>query len=282
MFAIRVKPGQEIDLGKVDPRQDGGLDKEAGLAKLAELGAELSELTELLFAASTHSLLVILQGRDTSGKDGSIRGILGRTNVQSTRVVPFKVPTAAEAAHDFLWRIHPHTPARGEIAIFNRSHYEDVLVVRVHNLVPEPVWKARYDHINHFEKLLTDSKVIVVKAYLHISAKEQEERLREREADVTKAWKLNVGDWQERHFWDDYTRAYEAALRQCSPENAPWHILPADRKWYRDLALTELIVEALRPYSDDWRESLAKLGKQREAELTAYRKSGEPSNGKAA
>jgi PPK2 family polyphosphate:nucleotide phosphotransferase len=281
MFAIRVKPGQEIELDKVDPGEDGGLAKAAGLTKLAELGDELSELTELLFAASTHSLLVILQGRDTSGKDGSIRGILGRTNVQSTRVVPFKVPTPAEAAHDFLWRVHSHVPARGEIAIFNRSHYEDVLVVRVHDLVPEQVWKARYDHINHFEKLLTDSKVIVVKAYLHISAKEQDERLREREVDSNKAWKLNVGDWKEREFWDDYTHAYEAALRQCSPANAPWHILPADRKWYRDLALTEIIVEALRPFADDWREALGKMGTLRKAELTAYRKSGEPSIGKA-
>ena len=276
MLAIRVKPDQEIDLDKIDPRADGGFDKEAGLARLSELGAELSELTELLFAAGTHSLLVILQGRDTSGKDGSIRGILGRTNVQSTRVVPFKVPTPAEAAHDFLWRVHAHTPARGEIAIFNRSHYEDVLVVRVHNLVPESIWKARYEHINHFEKLLTDSKVIVVKAYLHISKKEQEERLREREADVKKAWKLNVGDWQEREFWDDYTRAYEAALRRCSPENAPWHVLPADRKWFRDLALTELLVEALRPQEKEWRESLAELGKTKSAELTAYRKTGKP------
>jgi len=273
VLAIRVKPDQALDLDKVETRADGGFEKEAGVARLAELGAELSELTELLFAAGTHSLLVILQGRDTSGKDGSIRGILGRTNVQSTRVVPFKVPTPAEAAHDFLWRVHAHTPARGEIAIFNRSHYEDVLVVRVHDLAPESVWKARYDHINHFEKLLTESDVIIVKAYLHISMKAQEERLLEREADPNKAWKLNVGDWEERAFWDDYTRAYEAALGRCSTENAPWHILPADRKWFRDLALTELIVETLRPYAKHWRESLAELGKAKSAELTAFRKS---------
>jgi len=279
VLAIRVKPDQALDLDKVETRADGGFEKEAGLARLAELGAELSELTELLFAAGTHSLLVILQGRDTSGKDGSIRGILGRTNVQSTRVVPFKVPTPAESAHDFLWRVHAHTPARGEIAIFNRSHYEDVLVVRVHDLVPESVWKARYDHINHFEKLLTDSDVIIVKAYLHISMKAQEERLLEREADPNKAWKLNVGDWEERAFWDDYTRAYEAALGRCSPENAPWHILPADRKWFRDLALTELIVETLRPYAKHWRESLAELGKAKSAELSAFRKSTKNSGG---
>ena len=272
MLAIRVKPNQEIDLDKVDTRADGGFEKEAGLARLAELGAELSELTELLFAAGTHSLLVILQGRDTSGKDGSIRGILGRTNVQSTRVVPFKVPTPAEAAHDFLWRVHPHTPARGEIAIFNRSHYEDVLVVRVHNLVPEAEWKARYEHINHFEQLLTDSNVIVVKAYLHISMTAQEERLLEREKDPRKAWKLNVGDWEEREFWDDYTRAYEAALKRCSPENAPWHVLPADRKWFRDLALTELLVETLRPMEKEWRDALSELGKTKSAELAAFRK----------
>ncbi len=271
MFAKRVKPGEKVNLARVSTNDDGGLTKEEGIKRTTELGAELSELTELLFAAGTHSLLVVFQGRDTAGKDGSIRNLLSHTNVQSTRVVPFKVPTSLEIAYDFLWRVHAHAPAKGDIAIFNRSHYEDVLVVRVHELAPPEVWKKRYDHINAFERLLTDSNVIVVKVCLHISAKEQEERLRERELNPLKAWKLNVGDWKEREFWDAYTEAYDDVLDRCSTENAPWFVVPADRKWFRDLAVTELITEALKPHAEGWRKSLKKLGEVRKAGLDAFR-----------
>lgn len=271
-FAHRIKPGAKVRLGEIDPSENGGLTKEEGHALLDKLGARMEELQELLFAARQHSLLIILQGRDTSGKDGAIRRMLSYVNVQSTRVVPFKVPTPTDLVHDFLWRVHPFTPGHGEISVFNRSHYEDVLVVRVHDLVSKDVWKARYDHINNFESLLTDSNTIVLKFYLHISKDEQEKRLRDREKDSEKAWKLSVGDWKERELWDDYTEAYEDALSKCSTDVAPWNVIPANRKWFRDLAIASTIVNALEPLEKGWRESLVELGKRERAELDAYRK----------
>jgi PPK2 family polyphosphate:nucleotide phosphotransferase len=263
--------GGRIRLKDYDPGDHGGLKREEAQEKTAELGAEMGELHDLLFAAGQNALLIVLQGRDTSGKDGLIRHLLQYINAQSARVVPFKVPTAGELAHDFLWRIHCETPARGSIAIFNRSHYEDVLVVRVHNIVPEEVWRRRYDHINHFESLLRDANTILVKFYLHINKEEQEQRLLDREKDATKAWKLAVGDWKERELWDRYTEAYEEALSRCSPEHAPWYVVPANHKWFRDLAVTERIVETLRPYRKAWTEHLEKIGATAKAELEAYR-----------
>ncbi len=216
--AIKVVNDDKLKLNEIDPHGKSELDKEAGKARLEELRAELSELQELMYAAGHHSLLVVLQGRDTSGKDGTIRGVFGGINPQGCRVASFKVPTAEEAAHDFLWRVHQQAPQRGMITIFNRSHYEDVLVVRVHELVAKPVWEARYDHINRFEQLLADSHTLIVKFYLHISREEQEQRLLDREADVTKAWKLSAGDWQERELWDGYTDAYEDAIRRSAAQ----------------------------------------------------------------
>src|SRR5439155_7949466 len=198
------------------PDEDRGLKKEKGENKTAEIIEELIELQELLYAARQQSVLIILQGRDTSGKDGTIRNVAGPLNSQSCSVASFKVPTDEELAHDFLWRIHAQTPSTGHIKIFNRSHYEDVLVVRVHKLVPKEVWQPRYEHIKAFEQLLAESATIILKFYLHISKKEQEERLLEREKDPTKSWKLSVGDWQEREYWDDYNAAYEDALSRCS------------------------------------------------------------------
>ena len=230
-------------------------------------------MQQLLYAARTHSLLVVLQGRDTSGKDGTIRRVTGPLNSQGCEVASFKVPTEVELAHDFLWRAHAATPAAGHIKVFNRSHYEDVLVVRVHNLAPEETWKARYDHINNFERLLTDSNTIVLKFYLHISKDEQKERLIEREQDPAKFWKLAVGDWQEREHWDDYTRAYEDAINRCSAKHAPWFIVPADRKWFRNLAVAEAMCDALRPYKNGWLAQLEEVGRRELKAIEEYRAS---------
>jgi PPK2 family polyphosphate:nucleotide phosphotransferase len=271
MYAHRIDGSRPVKLADVDPNADGGLSKEEGLARIQELGAELAELEDLLYFAGQQSLLIILQGRDTSGKDGAIRAILDYSNAQGTRVASFKVPTEEELAHDFLWRVHRETPGRGGITIFNRSHYEDVLVVRVHKLVPESVWRARYEHIRHFEKLLTDSHTLLLKFYLHIDRDEQEQRLLDREKETEKAWKLSVGDWKEREHWDAYTAAYEEALERCSTEHAPWHVVPANRKWFRTLAILERIVAALRPHREGWLEKLEKIGAAAKEELEAYR-----------
>lgn len=270
-YTHRVEPDKRIALRDVDPDDHGGLKRQEAEEKTAALGTELEELQDLLFYAGMNGLLIVLQGRDTSGKDGTIRHLLSYTNAQSSRVIPFKVPTALEAAHDFLWRVHAETPGHGSIAIFNRSHYEDVLVVRVHDLVPDSVWRRRYDHINHFESLLIDADTIIVKFYLHISKEEQEERLLAREQDATKSWKLSVGDWKERELWDKYTEAYEDALSRCSTERAPWYIVPANHKWFRNLAVTERLVETLRPYKKDWVAHLEQIGAAAKKELEAYR-----------
>ncbi len=228
------------------------------------------KLQELLSAASEQRVLIVLQGRDTSGKDGTIRVVMGPLNSLGCNVASFKVPTSHELSHDFLWRIHQQTPGKGEITIFNRSHYEDVLVVRVHNLAPKKVWKARYEQIRNFEQLLVDTNTIVLKFYLHISKKEQEERLLEREQDKTKAWKLSVGDWKEREFWDDYAVAYEDAINKCSTKDAPWHIVPANKKWFRNLAVAEAIVEALKPYQKSWLKKLDAIGVEEKALIEEF------------
>jgi PPK2 family polyphosphate:nucleotide phosphotransferase len=269
----RVESGNKIHLDKISTEETFGLAKGDAEARLKELSDELANLQELMFAAGNTSLLIVLQGRDTSGKDGTIRHLLTVMNAQSTRVSPFKVPTPIEFAHDFLWRVHAQTPAKGETVIFNRSHYEDVLVVRVHQLVPEKIWQGRYEHINKFEENLTDSGAIVVKFMLHISKDEQEKRLIEREQDLAKAWKLSVGDWKEREFWDDYTAAYEDLISKCSTENAPWYVVPADKKWLRNIAITEVLVETLRPYKKVWEEKLHSLGEKMKAEISDFRQS---------
>ncbi|HEX2206444.1 MAG TPA: PPK2 family polyphosphate kinase [Longimicrobium sp.] len=271
-YAHRVEPGSKVRLKDHDPADTAGLDKEAGRARFAELNAELDALQEELHAAGTHSVLMVLQGMDTSGKDGAIRSVMDNLNPQGVRVESFKVPTDDELAHDFLWRVHRVTPGKGQFGVFNRSHYEDVLVVRVHGLAPEKVWKARYDHINNFEALLADSGTIIFKFFLHISKDEQAQRLREREQEVGKAWKLSAGDWRERELWDPYQEAYEDALSRCSTEVAPWHIVPADKKWFRNLAISEALVHRLRHCRDHWRDALEDLSKAKLAELAAYRK----------
>jgi PPK2 family polyphosphate:nucleotide phosphotransferase len=262
----------KIDLTTFETRHDGGMTKEEGEALIKEYGKRLDELEDLLYYAGMHSLLVVFQGRDTAGKDGSIRTLLKYVNAQSCYVWPFKVPTEEELAHDFLWRVHKRTPGKGEMAVFNRSHYEDVLVVRVHNLAPKEVWETRYERINEFEKLVADNNTVILKFMLWISKEEQEERLRAREQEVEKSWKLSVGDWKEREFWDDYTAAYQDVLDKCHFPHAPWHVVPADRKWYRDVVILKTIVEALEPYREGWLAELKSIGDEKKAELEEYRK----------
>ncbi|MBX0326932.1 polyphosphate kinase 2 family protein [Oscillochloris sp. ZM17-4] len=267
----KVEPGSTISLSDYAPRYDGEVKRKDAEAELETLTTELDELQELLYGAGTHSLLVVMQGMDTSGKDSTVRTVFGKVSPLGSYVAPFKVPTEEELAHDFLWRVHKVTPRKGQIGIFNRSHYEDVLVVRVHGYVPEKVWKARYQQINDFERLLADSGTIILKFFLNISREEQEERLREREQEIEKAWKLSAGDWRERELWDKYMVAYDDALGKCSTKHAPWHIVPADRKWFRNYAVASTIVETLRGYKDTWMEKLEKIGEGAKAELEAYR-----------
>jgi PPK2 family polyphosphate:nucleotide phosphotransferase len=236
------------------------------------LAPRLSELTQLqdeLFGAAQHALLVVLQGRDASGKDGVIRKVMSSFSPQGMQVTPFGVPTAEELAHDFLWREHCVAPRVRMVGVFNRSHYEGVLVERVHGLVPKHVWERRYSQINAFEKVLTTANTIVVKFFLHISSEEQLRRFHERAEDPSKAWKLSANDWRERARWDDYARAYEDALSACSTKDAPWYVVPADHKWFRDLAVSDALVHTMRPYRDAWRATLEEISRQRRAEIAA-------------
>ena len=265
------RPGQRVRLDKTSTLPPRGLARDKAEGRFARLGQELFSLQELMFAAGTHSLLVVLQGRDCAGKDGTIKRVAGWLNPRGVRVASFGVPTDEELNHDFLWRVHPHAPGRGQVAIFNRSHYEDVLVVRVHDLAPAQVWRPRFDQINHWEQLLASHGTVVVKFLLHISMAEQEERLLDREREATKAWKLNAKDWTERAFWDAYTKVYEDALRRCSGKQAPWHVVPADKKWFRNLAVAQALCRALRPHRRGWIKRLERMGQQGRAELEALR-----------
>ncbi len=262
-YAHRLEGERKIKLKDFDAGEDGGLERVAAEEKTARFVEELIELQELLYAAQMQSVLIILQGRDTSGKDGTISHVAGPLNSQGCAVSSFKVPTEEELAHDFLWRVHAQTPTRGHIKIFNRSHYEDVLVVRVHELAPEKVWRERYEHINAFERLLTDSSTIILKFYLHISKDEQKKRLLKRETDPIKSWKLSVGDWNEREYWDNYTIAYEDVLNRCSTKHAPWFIVPADKKWFRNLAVAEALRDELMPFREKWLKKLEEVGREK-------------------
>ena len=239
------KPGEKIDLKDFDPRFHGDDEKEAGKAELDTLRDRLFDLQEMLYAQREKSLLIVLQAMDAGGKDSTIRHVFTGVNPQGVRINSFKVPSDEELSHDFLWRIHQHTPAKGYIGIFNRSHYEDVLVVRVNELVPESVWKARYDHINNFERLLHDNGTRILKFFLHISKDEQKERFQDRLDRPDKHWKFSLGDLPVREQWDDYMHAFEDAIAHCNTDYAPWHIVPADRKWYRNLTVMRTIIRTL-------------------------------------
>jgi len=235
-----------VNLSDYDPGYSGNYRSKGETKEELERKVErLRELQEVLWAESKHTLLVVLQAMDGGGKDGTIEHVMHGVNPQGCQVTSFKVPTAEELSHDYLWRIHKAVPRRGYIGIFNRSHYEDVLVVRVHNLVPEEVWQQRYDQINHFEKLLAAAGTTILKFFLYISKEEQKERFEARLRDPQKNWKFSIGDVEERGYWDDYMRAYEEALSRCSTPWAPWYIVPANHKWYRDLVVCQIIIEAL-------------------------------------
>jgi PPK2 family polyphosphate:nucleotide phosphotransferase len=242
-----VKPGAKVKLADCDPNETSAFsgDKKEAEARLQKLNGRLESLQELLYAEHKHKVLVILQAMDTGGKDGTIRKVFDRVNPQGVRVASFKAPTPLELDHDYLWRVHQQCPGRGEIVVFNRSHYEDVLVVRVHGLVPPEAWKRRYDQINGFERLLAEEGTTILKFYLHIDKDEQKERLQERLDAPEKRWKFNPGDVAERGRWDDYMKAYEDALERTSTAWAPWRIVPANRNWYRNLVVAEAIVDAL-------------------------------------
>ena len=248
MKKYRVSPKDKIKLKDWDPNESSEFDgdKAAGKERLLKLNQEFEELQEMLYAEGKHKVLVVLQGMDTSGKDGVIRHVFEGVNPQGVRVASFKVPTPEELAHDYLWRIHKSAPGKGEIVIFNRSHYEDVLVVRVHELAPPDVWKKRYAQINAFEHMLADEGTTIVKFFLHIDLEEQKLRLTERLEDKTKQWKFNVGDLGERKLWPAYTKAYEEVLNRTSTPWAPWYIVPANRKWYRNLVIGEVLVDTLK------------------------------------
>jgi PPK2 family polyphosphate:nucleotide phosphotransferase len=241
---MRIEPGSVPRLAERDPAaRPNGLHKQEGLARLAELTDRLEVLHARLAAEAQRAVLLVLQGIDASGKDGTIKHVLRGVNPQGCRIVSFKAPLANELAHDYLWRVHAVCPQRGELGIFNRSHYEDVIAVRVRKLAPERVWRPRYTHIREFERLLVDEGTTVVKVCLHVSKEKQGTRLQARLDDPEKRWKFRLEDLDDRTRWDDYSQAYEDAIRETSTEWAPWYVVPSDRKWARNLAVAEILVE---------------------------------------
>lgn len=250
--SLIVRPKTSVRIKDHDPRETLGWEKAAGQEQTEANRQRLAELHERLWAENQRSLLVVLQGMDTSGKDGVVRHVMTGVNPQGCKVTSFKKPVGEEADHDYLWRIERARPARGDIGIFNRSHYEDVLIVRVHDLVPEDVWKARYDQINDFERLLADNGTVILKFFLNISNEEQKQRLQARLDDPTKNWKFSEGDLEERKLWPRYMEAYEDALSRCATKHAPWWVIPSDRKWMRNLAISSILVETLEGMRLKW------------------------------
>lgn len=242
-----VKPGSKVDLDEWDPDDTKSFrgDKERARAKIQQLDRKLDVLQELLYAEHKHKVLVVLQAMDTAGKDGVIRKVFEGVNPQGVRVATFKQPTPQELDHDYLWRVHQELPSKGQLVIFNRSHYEDVLVVRVHNLVPPSVWEKRYNQINEFERMLAEEGTTVLKFYLHIDEEEQKKRLQARLADPDKRWKFSQDDIRERTLWPLYIKAYNAVLSKTSTAWAPWYIVPSNSKWYRNLVVAQVLVDAL-------------------------------------
>jgi PPK2 family polyphosphate:nucleotide phosphotransferase len=244
---FRIPPGKKVDLDEIEADfKPEGLGRKEADEKFQDLQDELRDLQHLMYAEDRRSLLVVLQGRDAAGKDGTIRHVFGPMNPQGTRVTSFKVPSKEELAHDFLWRCHQATPKRGTVGIFNRSHYEDVLVVRVHNLVPREMWSRRYEHINAFERLLADAGTVILKFFLHIDREEQLERFKKRIDNPKKNWKISNADYSERPHWQAYTEAFEDAISKCSTDVAPWFVIPANRKWARNLVIADIVAGTLR------------------------------------
>ncbi|MGE5645471.1 MAG: polyphosphate kinase 2 family protein [Acidobacteriota bacterium] len=261
---FRVEPGKKWKLADVDPASTGSLkSKKEANGMLQKNIEDLADLQVKLAAENKRALLVILQAMDAGGKDGTIRHVMTGLNPQGCRVTSFKEPAGAEKEHDYLWRIHQALPPFGSIGIFNRSHYEDVLVVRVHGLVDKSVWSKRYDQINAFEKMLSECGTTIVKFFLHISPEEQKKRLERRIDDPHKNWKISPADFSERKRWGEYMEAYEDAIRKCSTAWAPWYVIPADRKWFRNLAVAEIIEEALREMNPKYPKPAMDLTKVR-------------------
>ena len=242
---VTAQPRQKIRLSDIDADETAGMSKEEALLQIGQLRERVSELQQILYAEHRQSLLILFQAMDTGGKDGTIRNLLSGINPAGIHVSAFKVPSHQERDHDFLWRVHKATPPKRLIGVWNRSHYEDVLVVRVHKLVEKNVWKSRFDQINSFEGILASNNITIVKFMLHISRDEQERRLRARLENPQKRWKFSPSDLKEREFWDDYQEAYEEAINRCTTDCAPWHVVPANRKWARDLAVIELLFRVL-------------------------------------
>jgi PPK2 family polyphosphate:nucleotide phosphotransferase len=263
LAAVRVSPGDHVRLSRRDSRASSGLTKRQGEARLAALGKRLRALQEVLAAERRRKVLVVLQGMDTSGKDGTISHVFENVNPQGVEVARFSVPTGEELAHDFLWRVHARVPAAGQITIFNRSHYEDVLVPRVHRMIEPEIWRARYALINAFETILVSTGTTILKFFLHISKKEQKERLAARLADPKKIWKFERGDLRERAHWDRYQAAYEELLEKTSTREAPWFVVPADRKWHRNLVVASALVAAMEKMDLKFPEPPAGLARLR-------------------
>ena len=261
-----VKPDSRVKLSRWDPDDNAGYRGKAHSEAVVERNVQhLFDLQTLLAACNGYSVLIVLQGMDAAGKDGTIRHVMTGLNPQGCRVTSFKVPSDEEARHDFLWRVHTATPKRGEIGIFNRSHYEDVLVARVHKLASKRVWSARYGQINDFERMLAENRCVILKFFLHISKEEQRRRLEQRIEDETKNWKLSPADFHERQYWDDYVDAYEDALSKCSRTHAPWYIIPSNKKWFRNLAVSQIIVERLAELKMKYPRPVADLQQLRQA-----------------
>lgn len=241
-----IKPHAKVRLADMPTDELGGFsDKDEMDAAMEKNAKRLDELQEVLYASQSKALLIVLQGMDTAGKDGAIRHIFSGINPQGCQVASFKVPTQLESRHDFLWRCHEQVPPRGMIGIFNRSHYEDVLVARVHNLVPKSEWHQRYAQINDFERMLSENHTRIIKFMLYISKEEQARRFQARLDDKTKGWKFSPADLKEREYWDQYIAAYDEALRRCSTEDAPWYVIPSNKKWFRNLAVSEIVLDTL-------------------------------------
>ena len=244
--AVTICSGDKIKLSKIDPDDTGGYSKEEALQRFCELREKIDALQEILYAERRRSLLLVFQAMDTGGKDGAIKDLCADLNPAGLEVRSFKAPSAEELDHDFLWRAHKATPGKGMIGVWNRSHYEDVLIVRVHKLVPKKIWKARYDQINRFEEILSENGTTIVKFMLHISKDEQKRRLQARLDRPNKWWKFNPNDLTERARWADYQKAYQDAINNCSTECALWHVVPANHKWARNLALAEVVLRTLK------------------------------------
>lgn len=255
MSYVKVTSAKGFSLKDIDPDQKGGLSKETAAPLLAKHQTRIADMQERLFAEDKQSLLVMLQAIDTGGKDGTIRGVFSGVNPQGCRVWSFGVPTEEELDHDVLWRYHQHTPARGMIGIFNRSPYEEVLAVRVKKIVPRRVWSKRYDEISDFERILTNNGTRIVKIFLHISRDEQRERLQSRLDDPSKRWKFNPADLEDRELWDDYQDAFQDAIAKGASRHAPWYVIPANRKWYRNVLVSEIIAETLEDMDPQWPEA---------------------------